>query len=354
MDASSFDPLLPIQQKFAEHAPNWPSERIDRRVSADRIVARTVQAPRPLPSEPVAAHDGFAVCSNRLPGSVDVWGRLRPGERFAGPMARSSAVGLEAQTLLPEGADAVVSHRDVIIDGETLRCESSVAPGTGVVPVGADTPEGEVVLPRGVRVRSAHLLWLKALGIELVDVVQRPCVEIDGHVSGEVIGFVAAQLERLGASAEVNLNGEHATEVALIVQVGGPHLHRPVHEPVPWSPGTQLQVSDDEPARLRLEPDPLLAWCGLHLLASCFLPPGCWTMRSSARIVWTQGAKELVPSEGEVAIPVVLAERLGGLPLAERVRHHNRPWSVAARAQGVVIMTPSIPHESPVPVHLFA
>jgi molybdopterin molybdotransferase len=161
-------------------------ERVPLGDALGRRLGEDVAAELDVPGFDRATMDGYAVAASstfgaseanpallRLVGSVDMGQgtelRLGPGDA-----ARIATGGM-----LPAGADAVVmvEHTEEI-DGESLEASRSVAPGQHVLGRGEDVRQGEIVLPRGARLRPQELGLLAALGRTELSVHRRPLVAI--------------------------------------------------------------------------------------------------------------------------------------------------------------------------------
>jgi molybdopterin molybdotransferase len=81
---------------------------------------------------------------------------------------------------LPAGADAVVMVEHVAVDGDVLRVEDgrSLRVGENVVPRGAETLAGKVVLPVGRVLGAAEISVVASCGLAKVSVFAKPKVAI--------------------------------------------------------------------------------------------------------------------------------------------------------------------------------
>jgi molybdopterin molybdotransferase len=81
--------------------------------------------------------------------------------------------------MLPEGADAVVMVEHAQAAGADLvEVFSTVAPGEGLVRAGDDARAGDVLVPRGRRLRPQEIGALAAAGVTRVEVYRLPRVAI--------------------------------------------------------------------------------------------------------------------------------------------------------------------------------
>jgi molybdopterin molybdotransferase len=115
----------------------------------------------------VRARDTFSA-SNRSPSVLRV-------DDEAGP---ESAVRVHTGSDLPDGADAVVMIEHTERVGDEVEVFDAVAEGENVGPVGEDVAEGQHLYDPGHRLRPSDLGLLKSVGIDEVDVYERPSVAV--------------------------------------------------------------------------------------------------------------------------------------------------------------------------------
>ncbi|MDZ7701561.1 MAG: gephyrin-like molybdotransferase Glp [Halobacteriales archaeon] len=155
-----------------------PHGRVERVPLADadaRAVAEPVVADRPVPHYDRAAMDGYAVraedtfgASSRSPVV------LEPADQ-PGP---HRAVRVHTGSELPDGADAVVMIEQVEAVGGELEVFDAVAEGENVGPAGEDVEAGRTLYEPPHRLRPSDLGLLKSVGLDAVDVYERPRVAV--------------------------------------------------------------------------------------------------------------------------------------------------------------------------------
>ncbi len=174
-------------QRFREHLhPHVRSTRVPTVDALDRVLAEDIFAPHDLPYFRRSTVDGYAVAaqdtygaSPGLPAFLTVVGEVPMGEAPQVDVGVGEAVLVHTGGMLPESADAVVMLENTQPVGEDgIEVFHPVAPGENVIQVGEDIRKGDVVLPRGHRLRPQDLGGLLALGITEVPVARRPRVAI--------------------------------------------------------------------------------------------------------------------------------------------------------------------------------
>jgi molybdopterin molybdotransferase len=153
-------------------------------------------APRPVPPLALAARDGFAVRSvdtkgaRMHPVTLAVTHDALPGASPSRVMP-GAAVRVARGAALPFGADAVVTRGEGTATSVTLDTEAVA--DAGVVPVGHEVSEGDVVVAEGTRLSAGHVAALAACGAASLTV--RPAPRI-------VIIAVGSELQSHGESRE--------------------------------------------------------------------------------------------------------------------------------------------------------
>ena len=112
-------------------------------------------------------------------------GRAAPGGDASSPAARrrppvttGTCAGIATGAPMPEGADAVVIVEHTARSDETVSVFQAVAPRQHVGRAGSDLVAGEVAVAEGTVLSPARLGVVAALGLDAVDVFQRPRVAI--------------------------------------------------------------------------------------------------------------------------------------------------------------------------------
>jgi len=153
-------------------------EVVELLTGAGRVLAAAVLADRDQPAFDRSTRDGYAVRAGG-PGELRVVGSVRAGERWLGKdLGEGEAIEIMTGAPLPAGADAVVMVEHGVVEGETLRVERALRVGENVVPRGAETLAGKVVLPAGRGLGAAEISVAASCGLAEVRVFARPTVAI--------------------------------------------------------------------------------------------------------------------------------------------------------------------------------
>src|SRR5437867_6488070 len=110
-------PLLTREEALAsvlERVRVLPAEEVSAAAAAGRFVAVDARAVVDLPPFPSSAMDGFALRSGDAPGRLPVVFRIAAGRPASRPLAAGEAMAIATGGVVPDGADAVVPHEDVV------------------------------------------------------------------------------------------------------------------------------------------------------------------------------------------------------------------------------------------------
>jgi len=156
----------------------FPVDRTETVPVADadgRALAERVDAPRPVPHYARAAMDGFAV---RATDTFDAGERTPVRLDRADSVGPNSASRVHTGSELPPGADAVVMVERVRAEDDAIEVLDAVATGENVAPVGEDVSEGQHLFDPAHQLRPSDLALLKAVGVDTVEVRERPRVSV--------------------------------------------------------------------------------------------------------------------------------------------------------------------------------
>lgn len=158
-------------------APISGTERVAIRAALGRVLAEDVISPVAVPSHDNSAMDGYALRFEDLATegetALTIAGTSFAGAPFAGAVTKGACVRIMTGGVLPDGADTVVMQERVTSDGKTARVAAGQKKGQNIRRAGEDLQPGQVVLPRGTRVRPAELGLVASLGIGELTVFRR-------------------------------------------------------------------------------------------------------------------------------------------------------------------------------------
>ncbi|WP_236974855.1 molybdopterin molybdotransferase MoeA [Membranihabitans maritimus] len=140
-------------------------------------VATDLVAPVDLPPFHQSAMDGYAL--NRYAGkSYDIVGEVKAGDRPEVHLHPGEAARIFTGAALPPSADTVVRQEDVAVDRARMVLEKNPERGTNIRRQGEQVKAGEVALEQGSYLNPAAIGFLASLGIDRVEVYQKPSIAI--------------------------------------------------------------------------------------------------------------------------------------------------------------------------------
>jgi len=303
-------------------------EEISWREAIGRVAARQLASTADWPAGPVAGRDGFALVAEHTVGaSLYAPAALPLG---AGASALAYEIGLGEP--VPAPCDSVVGPDEVSVDAGLARITSPVAPGSGVIPPGAELGRRTEIAASGRRLTAADCILAAAAGLSSIAVAAPPrviLVRCGGHAGADLTGpLLATELRYVGARAHaaVPAPGKDAlaslldTRPDLILLYGGSG----------WSP------SDDAAEALAR-----MGQCDWH---GCAISPGASVLAGMAGglpVVGMPGA----PWHALAAFRLLLAPALDGVsnggegPRAGMFRLQNKVTSTLGLTEYVPVAT---------------
>ena len=154
------------------------TERISLAESSGRVLAEAAKADRDYPPFDRSIRDGFALCSNSLPGNFRVVGEVQAGRVFEGELGPGDAVEIMTGAPIPTGADQVVMVEHAELDAGEMRTTRPPARGEFINKQGCEVSAGAEVLASGVRLNYSSIAMLATVGQSIVQVFKKPRVAI--------------------------------------------------------------------------------------------------------------------------------------------------------------------------------
>ena len=179
MKEKGFKSLTRLEEAKAEFFsaidPLERKKKITLSEADGRVAAGPVYAPRAAPHYRRAAMDGFAVkATDTFGASESSPNRLK----LTNAVSEGAAMPVHTGGHVPDAADAVIKIEETREQEEYIDVYSAVAPGDNVSPVGEDVAEGDLLLEAGTVIQPSHLGLLRSLGIETIEVADRPKVSV--------------------------------------------------------------------------------------------------------------------------------------------------------------------------------
>ncbi|MDD4568382.1 MAG: molybdenum cofactor biosynthesis protein, partial [Methanoculleus chikugoensis] len=150
--------LTPLSEALAmmrrEFLSPGRAETVPLAEAVGRVTAEPLYAGYSVPMADIAKFDGYAVKSGETRGAQD--------QR---PLQLAGYARVNTGEVIPQSFDAVVMIEDTWDEGGIPRIRKSAAPGQNIRRTGEDVRAGELVLPKGHRVRPFDIGALATYGI---------------------------------------------------------------------------------------------------------------------------------------------------------------------------------------------
>ncbi len=152
----------------------------------NRVISRNIYSNEDIPAFTRSTVDGFAViskdtfgASDVLPALFDVIGEIPMGKPANLQLSKGQAGLIHTGGMLPTGANAVVMVENTqYSNASEIEVYKSVPAGENIILKGEDITKGDLVLPKGKRIRASEIGALMALGITEIEVYDLPRVGI--------------------------------------------------------------------------------------------------------------------------------------------------------------------------------
>jgi molybdopterin molybdotransferase len=162
------------------------TERIPSVKGRGRVLAEDLHSAVDLPHFHRAAMDGYAVrakdtfgASQSLPAYLKLAGAVEMGKPATQPLGSGEAMRISTGGMMPPESDAVVMvEYTEEVPGPLVEIHRGVSPWQNVIQIGDDIKKGELVFPRGRRLRAHDLGALTGVGISSIPVYKRPKVAL--------------------------------------------------------------------------------------------------------------------------------------------------------------------------------
>jgi molybdopterin molybdotransferase len=149
------------------------------------VLAEDVTATHPLPSFDNSAMDGYAVraedvasASDGAPVTLPVVGEISAGDTGAYALQHGTAIRIMTGAMLPHGTELVVPVEWTDAGSARVTISKKAERGHAVRLAGGDAKAGEILVPRGTRLKPMHIATIAAAGHGTVRVRPRPRVVV--------------------------------------------------------------------------------------------------------------------------------------------------------------------------------
>ena len=180
---TSVEDALAILRVHGEPVTRVESIALD--AADQRVLAHDLVAGHDVPAFSRSMMDGYAVraadvtsATREHPVMLRLVERVFTGRAPTTPVTDGTCAGIATGAPMPTGADAVVMVEHTALSDKTVSVFQAAAPRQHVGRAGSDLVAGEVAVAEGTVLSPARLGVVAALGLDRIDVFQRPRVAI--------------------------------------------------------------------------------------------------------------------------------------------------------------------------------
>jgi molybdopterin molybdotransferase len=149
------------------------------------VLAEDVTAAQPLPSFDNSAMDGYAVhaediaaATERNPVTLPVVGEIAAGDTGAYALQAGTAIRIMTGAMLPHGTGLVVPVEWTDAGTARVSIRQKADAGHAIRLAGDDAKAGDVLVPRGTRLKPMHIAAIASAGHGTVHVRPRPRIVV--------------------------------------------------------------------------------------------------------------------------------------------------------------------------------
>jgi len=154
------------------------TEPLDLTRANCRVTAEDVVSDIHMPPFNKSAMDGYACRKEDLDNILEVIEVIKPGEVPAMPLRANQCAKIMTGAMVPETADCVVIIEQTEPAGENRIRIAGENTSTNICLVGEDVKPGDLLLAKGIRLKSQHLAIMAAAGCARPVVYKQPQVGI--------------------------------------------------------------------------------------------------------------------------------------------------------------------------------
>lgn len=161
--------------------------------SLGRVLAADIVSPSNVPNHNNSAMDGFAFKFSDNIKTLKIIGTAFAGKPFEGNVSAGECVKIMTGAVIPAGADTVMMQEKIAIKSDRITLLDNPRRGANVRLAGEDLKIGQVVLPKGNKIKPADLGLIASLGVGEVQVYRT--LKVAFFSTGDELVSVGNKLE---------------------------------------------------------------------------------------------------------------------------------------------------------------
>jgi len=167
-------------QSLLNHAIPTKIETVKTADALHRVLATDAISNFTQPPFNASAMDGYAVqfADMDIGKPLKVIGEAPAGYVFNAHVNKGEALRVFTGSVMPEGADHVVIQEDVARTGDSIEITDTQFAPSHIRKAGVDFKTGDILFPKGTRLKPLHLSAIAAANIQKLAVHTRPKVTV--------------------------------------------------------------------------------------------------------------------------------------------------------------------------------
>ena len=166
-----------LKNIYTSISPILETEFVPIRESLNRVLATNIISTLNVPTATNSAMDGYALHGDTVPkegtSKIRVIGTAFAGKPYQDVVGQGECIRIMTGAVMPESTDTVIIQEHVERTGDEILIDSETKSGSNVRQAGEDIANGDVVLVKGMRIRSADIGVIASMGIAEVNVTRK-------------------------------------------------------------------------------------------------------------------------------------------------------------------------------------
>ena len=186
-----------LKNIYTAISPISESEVVPIRESLNRVLATDIVSSLNVPTATNSAMDGYAVHGDAIPeqgtSKLSVVGTSFAGKPYQGKVGQGECIRIMTGAVMPEATDTVIIQEHVERTNDEILIDAETKPGSNVRQAGEDIANGDVVLKKGARIRSADIGVIASLGIGEIEVIRK--IRVVFFSTGDELSSIGEELK---------------------------------------------------------------------------------------------------------------------------------------------------------------
>ncbi len=186
-----------LKNIYAAISPISESAVVPIRESLNRVLAIDIVSSLNVPTATNSAMDGYAVHGDDIPeqgtSKLSVVGKSFAGKPYQGKVGQGECIRIMTGAVMPEATDTVIIQEHVERTNDEILIDTETKPGSNVRQAGEDIANGDLVLKKGARIRSADIGVIASLGIGEIEVIRK--IRVAFFSTGDELSSIGEELK---------------------------------------------------------------------------------------------------------------------------------------------------------------